>query len=169
MRAAPLLQAAWAGTARRLVQSLVVLAVMAVSSAAVLTGLTLYAAANAGYAAGIAATHGADLALTINASKVTTAQLAATRHLRGVVQDAGPYPQATITVAASAHATGGSVLPATKLTVVGRASPSGPLDDIAANASVMGAPPTGTAGGPTGRVRYPWPPTASSASGWAPG
>ncbi len=110
MSAAPVLQAAWAGAARRLVQSLVVLAVLGVSTAAALTGLTLYAAANAGYAAGISATHGADLALTINSAKVTAAQLAATRHLRGVTQDAGPYPQATITVAASAAATGGSGL-----------------------------------------------------------
>jgi putative ABC transport system permease protein len=131
------LQAAWAGAARRLVQSLVVLAVLGVSSAAAVTGLTLYAAANAGYAAGIAATHGADLALTINSSKVNAAQLAATRHLHGVTKDAGPYPQTTITVAASAAATGGSGLSATKLTVVGRASPSGPLDDIDANPSVM--------------------------------
>jgi putative ABC transport system permease protein len=136
--AAPVLQAAWAGAARRLVQSLVVLAVLAVSSAAAVTGLTLYAAANAGYAAGIVATHGADLAVTINAAKVSAARLAATRHLPGVTQDAGPYPQTTITVAASAAATGGSGLPPTKLTVVGRASPSGPLDDIVPNPSVMG-------------------------------
>ena len=101
MRAAPVLRAAWAGAGRRLVQSLVVFAVLAVSSAAVVTGLTLAFAANAGYAAGLAATHGADLAVTINAAKVTAAQLAATRHLPGVSQDAGPYPQATITVAAA--------------------------------------------------------------------
>jgi putative ABC transport system permease protein len=137
VRAAPVLQAAWAGAARRLVQSLVVLAVLAVSCAAALTGLTLYAAANAGYAAGIAATHGADLAVTVNAAKVTARQLAATRHLPGVTQDAGPYPQTMITVAAGAAATGGSGLSATKLTVVGRASPSGQLDDIIANPSVM--------------------------------
>jgi putative ABC transport system permease protein len=139
VRAAPVLRAAWAGAARRLVQSLVVAAVLAVSSAAALTGLTLYAAANAGYAAGIAATHGADLAVTINASKVTASQLAATRHLPGVTQDAGPFPQTTITAAAGAAAAGRpGGTPATKLTVVGRASPSGPLDDIIANPSVMG-------------------------------
>jgi putative ABC transport system permease protein len=135
-----MLRAAWAGAARRLVQSLVVAAVLAVSSAAALTGLTLYAAANAGVAAGIVATHGADLAVTINAAKVSAARLAATRHLPGVTQDAGPYPQTTITVAAGAAAAGrpgGGGLPATRLTVVGRASPSGPLDDIVANPSVM--------------------------------
>jgi putative ABC transport system permease protein len=134
VRAAPVLRAAWAGAARRLVQSLVVFAVLAVSSAAALTGLTLAYAANAGYTAGIAATHGADLAVTINAAKVTLAQLAATRHLPGVTQDAGPYPQTTIIVAPASRQ--GNFAKA-KLTVAGRASPSGRLDDIVANPAVM--------------------------------
>ena len=146
MRGGPVLRAAWAGAARRLVQSLVVFAVLAVSCAAVLTGLTLAYAANTGYAAGIAVTHGADLAVTINAARATAAQLAATRHLPGVVQDAGPYPQTTITVAAARGRAGG--LPPTKLTVVGRASPSGPLDDVVANPSVM-------APGTRGQSRWP--------------
>jgi putative ABC transport system permease protein len=137
VRAAPVLQAAWTGAARRLVQSLVLLTVLGVSSAAAVTGLTLAYAANAGYTAGIAATHGADLALTINAAKVTAGQLAATRHLPGVTQDAGPYPQAMITVTAAGRR-GQAGVPPTKLTVVGRASPSGPLDDVVANPSVMG-------------------------------
>ena len=145
MRAAPVLTAAWAGVARRLVQSLVVFAVLAVASAAALTGLSLVFAGNAGYAAGIAVTHSADLAVTINASKANAAQLAATRHLPGVTQDAGPYPETTITVAAAG---GNGGLPATKLTVVGRASPSGPLDDVVPNPSVM-------APGTHGQSRWP--------------
>jgi len=142
VRAAPVLRVAWAAAARRLVQSLVVFAVLAVSSAAALTGLTLDAAANQGYAAAIAATHGADLAVTINAAKVTAARLAATRHLLGVTQDAGPYPQTTITVATGAAAAGrpgGGGRAPEHLTVVGRASPSGPLDDINPNPSIMAA------------------------------
>ena len=147
MRAAPVLGAAWAGAARRLVQSLVVFAVLAVSSAAALTGLTLAFAANAGSAAAIAVTHGADLAVTINASKVTAGQLAATRHLPGVTQIAGPYPETTITVAAGPAATGGrGGVPPTPLIVVGRASPSGPLDDIVANPAIMAG---------EGRSRWP--------------
>jgi len=145
VRAAPVLRAAWAAAARRLVQSLVVFAVLAVSSAAAVTGLTLGYAANAGYTAGIAVTHGADLAVTINAAKVTAAQLAATRHLPGVTQDAGPYPQTMITVAAAGGSGG---LPATKLTVMGRTSPSGPLDDIVANPPEM-------APGTHGQSRWP--------------
>jgi putative ABC transport system permease protein len=139
------LRAAWAGAARRLVQSLVVLAVLAVSSAAAVTGLTLYAAANAGNAAGIAATHGADLAVTINAAKVSAAQLAATRHLPGVTQDGGPYPQTTIIVG---PAGGQGNFARAKLTIVGRGSPSGPLDDVVANPSVMDP-------GTHGRSRWP--------------
>jgi putative ABC transport system permease protein len=142
VRAAPVLRAAWAGTARRLVQSLVVFAVLAVSSAAALTGLTLLAAANQGYTAGNAALHAADLAVTVNADKVGAAQLAATRHLPGVTQDAGPYPQTTITVATGAAAAGrpgGGGRAPQHLTVVGRASPSGPLDDIDPNPSIMAA------------------------------
>ena len=138
MSVAPVLQAAWAGAGRRLVQSLVVLSVLAVSSAATVTGLTLVYAANAGYAAGIATTHGADLEVTVNAAKVSAAQLAETRHLSGVTQDTGPYPEATINVAAGPAAVGGrGGVPPTRLTVVGRASPSGPLDDIVANPSIM--------------------------------
>jgi len=140
VRAGPVLRAAWAGAARRLVQSLVVLAVLGVSCAAALTAMTLVFASNQGTAAAVAVTHGADLAVTINADKVSAAQLAATRHLPGVTQDAGPYPQTTITVAtggAAAGRPGGGGLPPTGLTVVGRASPSGPLDDIIASPSIM--------------------------------
>jgi putative ABC transport system permease protein len=136
------LQAAWAGAARRLVQPLVVAAVLAVSSAAAVTALTLLAAANQAYTAAITVEHGADLAVTINASKVTTGQLAATRRLPGVTQDAGPYPQTKITVATGAAAagrSGGGGRAPEHLTVVGRASPSGPLDDIDAHPSIMAA------------------------------
>jgi putative ABC transport system permease protein len=139
VRAAPVLTAAWAGTARRLVQPLVVVAVLAVSSAAAVTGLTLVAAPKQAYTATLKAQHGADLTVTIAASKVTAGQLAETRHLPGVTQDAGPYPQTTITVTTGTAAAGkqpGGQAPET-LTVVGRASPSGPLDDIGASPSIM--------------------------------
>jgi len=140
VRAGPVLRAAWAGAARRLVPSLVVLAVLGVSCAAALVSMTLAFAANQGTAAAVAVTNGADLAVTVNADRVTAGQLAATRHLPGVTQDAGPYPQTTITVAsggAAAGYPGGGGLPPTGLTVVGRASPSGPLDDIIASPSIM--------------------------------
>ena len=157
MTGAPVIRAAFAGAGRRLVQSVVVLGVLAASSAAALLGLTLLTTASAGFYAAQAATHGADLAVTVNASKVTAAELDRTRHLPGVTQAAGPYPETTITVTTGgtaerpagdppssgrapghgAPARGG--LPAQQLTVVGRASPSGPLDHIVANPSIMDA------------------------------
>jgi putative ABC transport system permease protein len=140
VRPAPVLRAAWAGAARRLVRSLVVLAVLGVSCTAALIAMTLAFAANQGTVAAIAATHGADLAVTINMDRVSVAQLAATARLPGVTQDAGPYAQTTITVAAGGAAAGrpgGGGLPPTGLTVVGRDSPSGPLDDIIANPPIM--------------------------------
>jgi putative ABC transport system permease protein len=132
--AAPVIRAASAGAARRLVQSLVVLGVLFASTSAGLLGLTLLTSANQGFNAAVAATHGADLALTINASKVTAADLAKTRNLPGVTQDAGPYQETTMTVS-----TAGGGLQPVQLTVVGRASPSGPLDDVAVSPSGDGA------------------------------
>jgi len=171
----PVIRAAFAGASRRLVASAVVAGVLVASSAAALIGLALLATASEGFYATCAVTHCADLAVTINASKVTAAQLARTRRLPGVTQTAGPYPQTTITLAtggaagrparhgaASAqpagpapasgqpaghgtapgrplgHNTGGGLAPL-QLTVVGRASPDGPLDRIVANPSIMDA------------------------------
>jgi hypothetical protein len=84
------LKAAWAGSARRLVQSVVVFGMLAASSAAALLGLSLLTSANEGFYVTQAATHGAQLAVTINAAKVSAAQLAKTRHLPGVTQAPGP-------------------------------------------------------------------------------
>jgi putative ABC transport system permease protein len=175
---APVVRAASAGAARRLVQSVVVLAVLAASTAAALLGLTLLTSANQGFFASMAATHEADLAVTINAARVSSVQMARTRHLPGVTGAAGPYPEATITVAAGSSGPGqpsGPGKPAgtcpspgkgkpsgpgasparpvkhgtapgasstggtqpVQLTVVGRASPSGPLHDIVDNPPVM--------------------------------
>jgi putative ABC transport system permease protein len=155
-------RAASAGAARKVVQSVVVLAVLAASSVAGLLGLTLLTATNQGFLAGCAATHCAHLAVTINESKVTAAELARTGHLPGVTKAAGPYPQTTITVKTNGspgHPLGGqpgAVTPGgqhggpgraggpgrsganeQKLTVVGLASPHTPLDQIVANPSIM--------------------------------
>jgi putative ABC transport system permease protein len=165
--AAPVLRAASAGAARRLVQSAVVFLVLAASSAAALLGLTLLATASEGLNAACAVTHCAHLAVTINASKVTAAELARTRHLPGVTQGAGPYPETTITLAtgggagrpagrgtASAQpgpapaagqpatprgpaAPAGGGLSGQQLTVVGRASSAGTLNRIVANPAIM--------------------------------
>jgi len=93
MSGSAVLTAASAGVTRRLVQTTVVFLVLAAGAAASTLGLTLAASANEGFATAFAAAHGAHLALTINVSKATSAQVAATRHMPGVTQAAGPFPE----------------------------------------------------------------------------
>ncbi len=90
------LMAASAGATRRLVQTVVVFVVLAAGATACTLGLALAASANEGFTTAFTAAHGADLAVTINASKATPAQVAATRHLPGVTQAVGPYPETYI-------------------------------------------------------------------------
>lgn len=141
------LTAASRGAARRLVQTTVIFLVVAAAAAAGTLGLTLALSANEGFAATFAADHGADLAVTIDAAKVTPAELARTAHLPGVTQAAGPYDETYITYVnsksppppaprlSSAAIPHGQVDPASSpagvgLSVVGRASTGGSLDDI---------------------------------------
>jgi len=141
------LTAASRGAARRLAQTTVIFLVVATAAAAGALGLTLAVSANEGFAATFAADHGADLAVTIDAAKVTAAELARTAHLPGVTQAAGPYDEAYLTYInsqsppppapslSSARIPRGQVNPASSsagqgLSVVGRASTGGSLDDI---------------------------------------
>jgi putative ABC transport system permease protein len=100
MTGAAVLTAARAGAARRLVQTLVVLCVLGVGAAAGVLGLTLATSAGEGFYAGCTAAHCADLAVSIDASKVTAAELAATHHLPGVTGASG-YPETYITTSST--------------------------------------------------------------------
>src|SRR5215472_3838577 len=124
------LKAALAGAARRPVQTVVIFMVLATATTAALVGLAL--ATNPTQADQAVSTlyHVADLAVTIDAAKVTSVQLARTYHLPGVTKAAG-YPATTVnvTIPASPGYRGG-VPVSGPLTVVGRALRSGPLDHI---------------------------------------
>jgi putative ABC transport system permease protein len=75
-----------------------------------------------------AAQHGADVAATVSTSAVSAAALAETTRLSGVTAVAGPFPQASVTAdIAIAGIAGSSSVP---LTLTGRASPGGPVDDL---------------------------------------
>jgi len=141
------LTAASRGAARRLVQTTVIFGVVAAAAAAGTLGLTLATSANQGFAATFAADHGADLAVSVDAAKVTAAGLARTAHLPGVTQAAGPYDETYITYVNSkspppsapglsgAGIPRGQVNPASSfpgvgLSVAGRASAGGSLDHI---------------------------------------
>jgi len=129
MTTAPVLRAAGGGITRRLVPTVVVFVVLTASTAAALVGVTLLTSANELFYNAMATQHGADLAVTVDAARVNAAQLAATRRATGVTQAAGPYPEASVTLAAGGP--GGMSVPG--LSVVGRARRSGPLDDLTLN------------------------------------
>jgi putative ABC transport system permease protein len=183
------LKAARSGVLRRPVQTIVILCVVMAASAAGVLGLSLATSANEQFLGAFAKSRGADLAVTFTTAKVTSAELARTRHLAGVTQVTGPYPETAIFIAGPgvvdttrppagqsqpqagsgklpphvrkttpgrppAHppqrsqpgapgAQGGvpqlplnplESTPETGLAVVGRASPSGPLDKISLQA-----------------------------------
>jgi putative ABC transport system permease protein len=124
------LKAASAGGARRLVQTVVIFVVLAMATAAALVGLALAAYPTRAFQAVSTRNHTADLAVTIDDALVTSAQLTATGHLPGVTKAVG-YPATTVsvTIPATPGYQGGQPVSG-PLTVVGRASRSGPLDDI---------------------------------------
>jgi putative ABC transport system permease protein len=126
MSAAPVLRAASGGLIRRRVQTLVVFVVLAASSAAGILGLTLLTHANELFMNAVSNQRGADAAVFLNSARVTGGQLAATRRLKEVTRATGPYPAATLSVEA-----GGMTFPG--LTVEGRTSRGGALDDLTLN------------------------------------
>jgi len=124
------LKAALAGAARRLTQTVVIFVVLAMATTAALVGLTLATNPTQAFQALSARYRTADLAVTIDAMKVTSAQLAATRRLPGVTKAVG-YPATTVNVTIPATPGYREGVPVSgPLTVVGRASRSGPLDHI---------------------------------------
>jgi putative ABC transport system permease protein len=123
VRAAAVGKAAAGGLARRRVQTAVTGLVLMVSVGASVLGLALAADSHASFDHAFAAQHGADLTATVNRSRATQADLVATRHLPQVTAAAGPFPEATV----SYQVTGEEQPP---MTLIGRSSPGGPVDDV---------------------------------------
>ena len=115
------------GMLRHKVQMLVLAAVLLVSTASATLGLTLLAANNGPFQKSFAAQNGADLTVTVSQARADAAQLAATRSLHGVTAVAGPFAEATVQSQFSGQPFG-------QLTLVGRSSPGGPVDDVVLNA-----------------------------------
>jgi putative ABC transport system permease protein len=91
------LKAASAGAARRLVQTVVIFVVLGVTTTAALVGLALATNPTLAFQAVSTRYYTADLAVTVDAAKVTGAQLARIRHLPGVTMAVG-YPATTVSV-----------------------------------------------------------------------
>jgi putative ABC transport system permease protein len=113
---------------RRRVQTIVIALVLVVSTASSVLGLALVVDSHATFDHAFSAQRGAHVVATINTARATSAQLAATARLPQVSAAAGPFAEADVTATDSSSNGPTAVLP--PLTLVGRAPPSGPVDDV---------------------------------------
>ena len=129
MRARPVIRAVSGGLTRRKVQTVVIFTVLLVSTASATLGLGLLIDSNGPFQHAFAAQRGAEVAAGIDATKATAGQLAATGHLPRVTAAAGPFGEATVTPRVD---TIGLTMP--PVTIAGRASPGGPVDELTLDA-----------------------------------
>jgi len=127
------------GLARRRVQTVVIGLVLLVSVGASVVGLALAVVSNAPFDRAFAAQRGSDVTLAVDTARTTPAGLASTTRLPGVTAAAGPFAEVTVSLdpgqlgACTGPAPGGPCPGAQALapmTVVGRTSPGGPVDDV---------------------------------------
>jgi len=134
MRANPVVRAARGGLSGRRVQTTVIGLVVLICTAASTLALGLLVDSNAPFDHAFAAHHGSEVTAT---AKASPAQLAATARLPGVTAAAGPFPQTTVTatmlVPPPPGQSGPSLPMQQQMTVAGRASPGGPVDDLTLN------------------------------------
>ena len=128
MRSGPVARAVRGGLTRRRVQTIVISVVLLVSTGASVLALALLADSNSPFDHAFAVQHGAHVVTTIDSSRATPAELAATSRLPEVTAAAGPFAEATITPRVTGPLGATMILP--PMTLVGRASPGGPVDDI---------------------------------------
>jgi putative ABC transport system permease protein len=114
---------------RRRVQTLMIAAVVLVSTFASVLAVALIVDSSSPFGKAFAAQRGAQLTATINAERATPAQIAATTRLPGVSSAAGPFPETAVT--ATVRSSGdGLISTQLPLVLVGRNSPAAALDDL---------------------------------------
>ena len=137
MKANPVVRAARGGLSGRRVQAIVIGLVVFASTAASTLALGLLADSNAPFNRAFAAQRGADVTATVTGA--SPAELSATTRLPGVTGTAGPFPETTVSVTthetpsiqvSSGQAKATPVAVHQELTLVGRSSPGGPVDDL---------------------------------------
>ncbi len=129
--AAAVRRVAGGGLTRRRLQTVVIGLVLLLSCAASVLALGLVAESRSPFDRAFAAQHGADVTAAVNPARASRSQLSATSHLAGVTAAAGPFGQVTTSaqVPAPQQFGGGTVqLPA--ITLAGRASPGGAVDQL---------------------------------------
>ncbi len=115
---------------RRRVQTVVIATVLLVSTASAVLGLALVVDSNAPFDRAFASQRGAHIVASIDPGRVTPSALAATRGLAPVTAAAGPFAVAEISGTDESNGYPAPV-PVPPLSVAGRSSPGGPVDDVA--------------------------------------
>jgi putative ABC transport system permease protein len=128
VRRGPVARAVRGGVTRRRVQTIVIGLVLLVSTAASVLALALVADSRSPFDHAFATQRGADVAVSVDAARATSAQLAATTHLNGVTAAAGPFSEVSVDGTMSARYGGVVRLPS--LTLAGRSGPGGGVDDL---------------------------------------
>jgi putative ABC transport system permease protein len=126
---APVVRAVRGGLTRRRIQTIVIGLVLLVSTSACVLALGLAVDSNAPFDGAFAAQRGAHAVVTVDAGKATRAELAATGRVSGVTEAAGPFAEATI-IPGLPGPPGSTQVTAPPMTLAGRASAGGPLDDL---------------------------------------
>jgi putative ABC transport system permease protein len=134
MTAAPVARAAAGGIARRRVQTVVIALVLLISTAAAVLALALIVDSGTPFDHAFAARHGAHATAAIDPARATPAKISATKALPQVTAAAGPFAATTIGISCTpvtVRLGGPNGLALEQMMVAGRASPGGPVDDIA--------------------------------------
>jgi putative ABC transport system permease protein len=121
-------RAARGGLGGRRLQAIIICLVVLAATAASTLALGMLADAHSPFDHAFAVQRGADDTVTVDTSKATPAQLAATTRLADVSAAAGPFAETTVTAQLTMPGVSGSQL--VPLQVTGRASPGGPVDDL---------------------------------------
>jgi putative ABC transport system permease protein len=129
MRPAPVARAVRGGLSRRRVQTIVIGLVVLISTAACTLALGLLVDSSAPFDHAFAAQRGAHLGTVLDPAKATPAQMAATGRLPGVTAASGPFAEVVISGRVSLPGVPGQVV-MPPVTLAGRASPGGAVDDI---------------------------------------
>lgn len=128
MMPGPVGRAAAGGLTRRRLQTIVIGLVLLVSCGASVLALGLVAVSQSPFDHAFAAQRGADVTATIDPARASAAQLAATARLSGVTAAAGPFREVMASPQLGSRPAGTAQLP--PITITGRASPGGPVDDL---------------------------------------
>src|SRR5215471_20654324 len=121
-------RAARGGLGGRKLQAVIIGLVVLVATAASTLALGMLADAHSPFDHAFASQNGADLAVTVDTSVASAAQITAATKVKGVTAVAGPFASENVNAQVSMPGINGAVT--YPMTFVGRSSPGGPVDDL---------------------------------------